>query len=127
QAGTPVTLRLRTFHNDVTAVKLRLYDLNANGQKLLPMSLAASDVSCYQAGLESETCDFWSVTLPNAAPNNLWYRFIVTDGNDTDYYADNTGALDGGLGSASDDPVDNSFALMFYKPGFTAPAWAKGA
>ncbi len=24
-AGTPVTLRLRTFHNDVTAVKLRLY------------------------------------------------------------------------------------------------------
>ena len=29
-AGTPVTLRFRTFHNDVTGVKLRVYDLNAN-------------------------------------------------------------------------------------------------
>ena len=28
-AGTPVTLRLRTYHNDVTGVNLRLYDLNA--------------------------------------------------------------------------------------------------
>ena len=25
-----------------------------------------------------------------AAPDNLWYRFIVTDGTDTDYYADDT-------------------------------------
>jgi glycosidase len=57
----------------------------------------------------------------------LWYRFIVTDGSDTDYYADNTPALDGGLGATSDDSVDNSYALMFYDPTFSAPAWAKGA
>jgi glycosidase len=126
-AGTPVTLRLRTFHNDVTAVTLRLYDLELNGQRLLPMSLAASDVSCYQADLEDASCDFWAVTLSNAAENNLWYRFIVTDGSDIDYYADNTGALDGGLGATTDDPVDNSFALMVYAPGFQAPAWARKA
>lgn len=126
-AGTPVTLRLRTFHNDVTAVTLRVYDLNANGQSLYPMQPAATDVSCYQAGLEDRTCDFWAVTLPNAAPDNLWYRFIITDGSDTDYYADNTPALDGGLGAVTDDMVDQSYALMVYDPSFTAPAWAKDA
>jgi hypothetical protein len=32
-AGTPVTIRLRTFHNDVTSVRLRVYDLNASAQR----------------------------------------------------------------------------------------------
>ncbi len=126
-SGTSVKLRFRTFHNDVTGVKLRVYDLNSNSQKIYPMLPAAEDVSCYQAGLESRTCDFWQATLSESMPNNLWYRFIVTDGSDTDYYADNTPALDGGLGSASDDAVDNSYALMFYDPAFSAPMWAAGA
>ena len=126
-AGTPVLIRFRTFHNDVTGVSLRVYDLNAGGQRFIKMTPAATDVSCYQTGLESETCDFWQATLNEAQPNNLWYRFIVTDGTDTDYYADNTGALDGGFGATSDDPVDNSYALMFYQPGFSAPTWAKSA
>ena len=84
-------------------------------------------MSCYEAGLENDTCDFWAVTLPNAGPDNLWYRFIVTDGTDTDYYADNTAALDGGLGAPTDEAVDTSYALMVYKPGFSAPEWAKNA
>ncbi|MGE5156270.1 MAG: alpha-amylase family glycosyl hydrolase, partial [Betaproteobacteria bacterium] len=77
-----------------------------------------------------KTCDFWQVTLPpsiSSQPDNLWYRFIVTDGTDTDYYADDTPALDGGLGAATDDAVDQSWALMQYVPTFTAPAWAKDA
>ncbi|MFN8595929.1 MAG: alpha-amylase family glycosyl hydrolase [Anaerolineae bacterium] len=126
-AGTPVTLRFRTFHNDVTSVKVRVYDLNAGAQQILPMVPAATNVSCYQAGLESETCDFWAVTLPNATPDNYWYRFIIADGTRTVYYADNTAALDGGLGSPSNDPIDNSFALMVYDPAFTAPEWASHA
>ncbi|HEX9386342.1 MAG TPA: alpha-amylase family glycosyl hydrolase [Anaerolineales bacterium] len=126
-AETPVLIRFRTFHNDVTGVSLRVYDLNAGGQKIVRMTPAARDVSCYQAGLESETCDYWQATLNEATPNNLWYRFIVTDGSDTDYYADNTSALDGGLGATSDDPIDNSYALMFYQSGFSAPAWAESA
>ncbi len=126
-AGTDVRIRFRTFHNDVTGVSLRLYDLNANGQKIVPMTLAAEDVSCYQAGLEQSSCDFWEATIHQTTPNNFWYRFIVTDGTDTDYYADNTSALDGGLGSATDDAVDNSYALMFYDPDFRAPAWAASA
>lgn len=126
-AGMPVILRLRTFHNDVTDVRLRVFDLNAGSQRFYAMRLAASDVSCYQAGLETRTCDFWQVVLPAAEPNNLWYRFVVTDGMDTDYYADDTNALDGGLGAVSDEVVDNSYALMIYDPGFSTPVWAKNA
>jgi glycosidase/fibronectin type 3 domain-containing protein len=126
-AGTPVTIRFRTFHNDVTAVALRVYDINANGQRIVKMTPAATDVSCYQPGLEQFTCDFWQATLIEGAPNNLWYRFIISDGSDTDYYADNTPALDGGLGATTDDAVDQSYALMVYDPAFAAPAWAKSA
>lgn len=124
-AGTPVTIRLRTFHNDVTSVRLRVYDINAGGQTLVPMLPAATDVACFQAGLESETCDFWAATLPNAAANNLWYRFIVTDGTKTAYYADDTPALDGGLGEPTDTPIDQSYALTVYDPTFTSPAWTR--
>ncbi len=126
-AGTPVTIRFRTFHDDVTGVNLRVYSLNANGQTVIPMTLAASDVSCYQDGLENSTCDYWAATLPNTEPNNFWYRFFVTDGSDTDYYDDNTSALDGGLGAPTDDQEDHSFALMVYEPDFVSPNWAKDA
>jgi glycosidase/fibronectin type 3 domain-containing protein len=122
-----VLIRFRTFHNDVTGVSLRVFDLNVNAQQVLPMTLAAEDVSCYEAAYASFSCDFWQVTLDEADPNNLWYRFIVTDGSDTDYYADNTPALDGGLGAPSEDAVDQSYALMFHTPGFSAPDWAAGA
>lgn len=125
-AGTPVTLRLRTYHNDVTDVKLRLYDLNASAQQILPMVKVADDVDCYQPGL-AYSCDFWAITLPDQLVDNYWYRFIVTDGSNTVYYADNTPALDGGLGSVSNDVVDNSYALMVYDPAFTAPTWASSA
>ena len=125
-AGQPVKLRFRTYHNDVTMVTARIYDLNANSQQLLPMQPVATDVDCYQAGLPY-TCDFWEVILNNTSPNNLWYRFFVTDGSKTVYYADDTAALDGGLGSPSDQVVDNSYALMVYDPAFSAPAWAEDA
>ncbi len=127
-AGTPVTLRLRTFADDVTAAKVRFYSVDRAGQQIVPMTVAAHGVSCYDPALVSDTCDFWETTLPAGfGEDNLWYRFIVTDGTDTDYYNDDTAALDGGLGSMTDDPVDNSWALMLYDPTFTAPAWAKDA
>lgn len=126
-AGTPVTIRFRTFHDDVTGVQLRVYDVDSGTQSFLLMTPAATDVSCYQSGLETQSCDFWAVTLPNATPANIWYRFVVTDGTDADYYADNTAALDGGVGATSDDPIDQSYALMVYNPGFTSPNWAANA
>jgi len=128
--GTNVKIRFRTFHADVTGVKVRFYSVDRNGQQIVPMTRAAVDVGCYEPGLESETCDFWSVTLPDdivADPDVLWYRFIVTDGTDTDYYADNTAALDGGLGAPSDAAIDRSWALSVTADEFTTPSWAKNA
>ncbi len=127
-AGTPVTLRFRTFHDDVTGVKVRFYSVDKNGQQIVAMRRVASGVDCYQADLAGKACDFWQTTLPGSwGSDNLWYRFIVTDGTDTDYYGDDTAALDGGLGAPSDDAIDRSWALMLYEPGFQAPAWAKNA
>jgi glycosidase len=126
-AGTPVTLRFRTFHDDVTSVKLRLYDVNAGAQQIVNMTRAASDVSCYQESLAAESCDFWQYAVANASPDNLWYRFIVADGSKTAYYGDDTSALDGGLGQPTDAQVDQSWALMAYAPSFAAPGWAKDA
>lgn len=125
--GTPVIIRFRTFHNDVTAVTLRVYSVDNGAQSLIAMSPAATDVDCYQEGLEDFTCDFWAATLSNADADNLWYRFLVTDGTKTVYYADNTPALDGGLGATSDNAIDTSWALMIHEPGFESPAWARDA
>ncbi len=124
-AGTPVTLRLRTYHDDVSSVKLRLYSVNAGAAQLLPMTKVASGVSCYQQ--TAYTCDYWAYQVSSATPDNLWYRFLVTDGTKTVYYADNTPALDGGLGAVTAGPVDQSYALMFSVPGFSSPAWARDA
>ncbi|MBZ5547950.1 MAG: alpha-glucosidase C-terminal domain-containing protein [Acidobacteriia bacterium] len=126
-AGTAVKIRFRTYHDDVTGVMLRNYDVNAAAEQLIPMQIAASDVPCYQDGLGSHTCDYWETTVKSDVPNNFWYRFIVSDGSDTAYYADNTPALDGGLGSASASVADNSYALMFYDPAFKSASWAKNA
>jgi glycosidase len=127
-AGTPITLRLRTFHNDVTGVSVRWYSLERAGQQVVPMGVAASGVDCYEEALAEDLCDFWELTLPaDWGEDNLWYRFIVTDGTDTDFYADDTPALDGGIGGASDEVVDQSWALMLHTPGFEAPEWAADA
>jgi glycosidase len=123
-AGTTVQLRFRTFHDDIESVKLRLFSVNAGEEQLIPMLRAADDVSCYEAALSDSTCDFWQATLGNAEPDNLWYRFIVSDGTATAYYADDTPALDGGVGAASAELVDNSYALTVYVPDFAVPAWA---
>ncbi|MGH3071233.1 MAG: alpha-amylase family glycosyl hydrolase [Gaiellaceae bacterium] len=124
-AGTPVKLRLRTWHGDVTGVSARIFDVNAAAQRIEPMAFAAEGVSCYDGS--SRLCDFYELTLANAEADNLWYRFVVSDGSDTDYYADDTAALDGGLGQTSDDPVDRSWALTVHEPGFAAPGWASSA
>jgi glycosidase/fibronectin type 3 domain-containing protein len=126
-AGTKVKIRFRTFHDDVTEVLLRLYDVNAGAERFESMQIVASNVPCYQDGIGNTPCDYWEAEVTSPVPNNYWYRFVVTDGSKTAYYADNTPALDGGVGSPSDNIVDNSYALMFYDPAFKSPTWARDA
>jgi glycosidase len=122
-AGTPVMLRFRTLHDDVTSVVARVYSVNAGDDQQLPMERVATGVSCYDDELSAQTCDFWQTTLGNDAPDNLWYRFIVQDGDAKLFYADNTPALDGGMGAPSDVVIDQSWALTVYEPDFVAPSW----
>jgi len=125
--GTPVTVRFRTFHDDVTAVTLRDYSVADGGQQLVSMKRAASGVSCYQGSLADETCDYWQATLPDAKTDVQWFRFIVTDGTKSVFYEDDTAALDGGLGAPTDTSNDRSWALTTYEPSFTTPDWARKA
>jgi glycosidase len=119
--GTPVILRFRTYHNDVDEVTARIWDTAANGQTLYPMQLVA-----YQPG-DPYGYDYWQVTLPaRNYPTVLWYRFIVRDGTDVDYYEDD-GLFDGGWGAAYDDSPDYSFQIDVYLPDFTTPDWMKNA
>ncbi|MGA4508835.1 alpha-amylase family glycosyl hydrolase [Propionibacteriaceae bacterium G1746] len=123
--GTAVTIRFRTFQNDVTSVDLRLYSVADGRERVVAMTRAATGVSCYEPRLAASSCDYWEHTLPaDHQADNLWYRFIIKDGAKTVYYADDTAALDGGPGRPSDTVVDNSWALMLHVPGFTSPAWA---
>jgi glycosidase len=126
-AGTPLTLRFRTFHDDVTGVTLRDYSVQRSAQNLIAMKRVASGVSCDQASIAAETCDFWQATLPDTQSDIHWYRFIATDGTSTAYYGDDTAALDGGAGATTADPRDWSYALTVYDPSFTTPAWARDA
>lgn len=124
-AGTAVTIRFRTFHQDVTSVDLRLYSVAQGRESVVAMTREATNVSCYDPALTTATCDYWAHTLPADHPaDNLWYRFIVKDGPRTVYYADDTAALDGGSGQPSDTVVDQTWALMLHVPGFTSPSWA---
>ena len=115
--GTDVTLRFRTYANDVTAVKVRVWDTAAAAQTIHSMTKVAT--------MPGETFDYdiWEVNL--SAPDALtilYYRFIVTDGSDTDYYEDHA-LYDGGLGQPLDESADRSWQIDVYDPDFTVPEW----
>jgi glycosidase/fibronectin type 3 domain-containing protein len=119
--GTPVTLRLRTFHNDVTEVSVRVWSTAAGAQSFYPMELVATtDDPPYGY-------DYWQVILPaQEEPTILWYRFIVRDGSDEDFYEDDD-LFDGGWGTTYDDSPDYSFQIDVYQPDFETPEWMKNA
>jgi hypothetical protein len=119
--GTPVTIRFRTFHKDVTDVTLRVWSTAAGAQTLYPMELVATTEGAPYG------YDWWQATLPAQDDLTiLYYRFIVRDGSDEDFYEDDD-LFDGGWGMAYDDSPDNSFQIDVYDPGFETPDWMKNA
>ncbi len=118
---TPVTLRFRTYAGDVTEVKARVWDNTLGTQSFYPMTQVAT--------LPGDPFDYavWQVELD--APDYetiLYYRFLVTDGSDTDYYEDDD-LFDGGLGQAYNDSPDYSYQIDVYDPAFDTPDWFKNA
>ena len=75
--GEEVILRFRTYHNDVTGVRARVWDEVAQAQFFLNLELVAADVSCYDAAQPDETCDFWQASLTPSAPTTYYYRLSL--------------------------------------------------
>jgi glycosidase len=121
--NTPVTLRFRTYHNDVTNVTIRLYDTAVGHEDREPMTLAARNVDCYAAGLPpGSTCDYWQFTYTPTALGTVYYRFIITDGTSTAYYSDNAPRY-GGVGQATPTEADNGFRLNVVDSNFPVVGW----
>lgn len=125
-AGNELTLRFRTYHHDVTGVRVRLWDGAAGAQMILKMELAAEDVSCYDAQQAAETCDFWQASYTPIAPTTLYYRFIVNDGSAAAYYDDDA-FQDGGWGEATPELQDTGFVVTVYDPAFNTVEWMQNA
>ncbi|HEX8969752.1 MAG TPA: alpha-amylase family glycosyl hydrolase, partial [Chloroflexota bacterium] len=121
--GTAVMLRLRTYHNDVTGVAIRLYDTAVGHEDREPMALAASNVDCFEPTLAAgSTCDYWQFTYTPQALGTVYYRFIIVDGTATAYYSDNAPRY-GGVGAATPTEVDNGFRLNVVAPNFPVVSW----
>lgn len=87
-----VTIRIRVYENDVTAVKLRVWKSYAASEQIFDMTEENAN----------GTYEWWKVTIP--APNtteNYWYFFQIIDGSDYDCYSDDS-VRDGGVGQMYD-------------------------
>jgi glycosidase/methionine-rich copper-binding protein CopC len=120
--GTPVMLRLRTFHGDVEKVTIRLFDTAVGAEDKQPMTLAARNVDCFDPLLAGSTCDYWQYTYTPKALGTTYYRFIIADGTSTAYYSDNAPRY-GGLGQATPNEADNGFRLNVVDPQFKVIPW----
>ena len=125
--GTQVKLRFRTFHDDVTGVKVRFYDTATSRESIKKMSLEASNTTCFDTKLEQHAnCDWWVATVTPTQLTTLYYRFIVQDGTATAYYADDK-YMNGGWGQATSSMVDNSYDITVYDPAFKPIPWMQNA
>lgn len=124
--NTPVTLRFRTLANDVTGVRVRFYDTSIASEFFRDMTVAAGGVPCDTPELAANTCDYWQTVITPTQRMNLYYRFIVTDGTATAYYADDNFS-DGGWGAATPNMIDYSYAINVVDPNFAVIDWMQNA
>ncbi|MBI5667073.1 MAG: alpha-amylase [Chloroflexi bacterium] len=126
--GTTVTLRLRAAAGNLDSASVRVWNTREEAQTVLPMQVVATTPEGY---------DLWEASLDTGnKPTVLWYRFIVTQGNQTLYYEDDTrqqpGApyqafREGGAGMALAESLDNSFQITVYDPDYYTPEWMRNA
>ena len=111
--GTDVVLRLRTAHNDLTSVQVRVWDGMDEKEFFVPMHVSNS----------TSDYDYWEATISSPSkPDDYYYNFALTDGTDTDWYNDDSN-LDGGTGVMENSLSMNSWGIVFYDPNFVTPAW----
>jgi alpha-glucosidase len=103
--STPITLDIRTFHNDITSANIKYFDTAGNSFHWVPMSFHANDAT--------GTFDIWQGTIP-ANCSIKYYRFQINDGTATAWY--------NALGPSATEPASGDFYIL---PNFTTPSWAK--
>ena len=127
-ASSQVTLRIRTAENDLTAATLRIY---AGSTTDYSMSKMSGDIN--------PTYDWYEATFTvPATPQTIAYKFILTDGTDSDWYIDDYAhnsydhedRYENGTGFMADNGEDaayfaNAFRITVYDPAFTTPAWSQ--
>ncbi len=98
--GSSVTIRIRTFHNDVENVKVRIW---TGEEVIVNMEKENSD----------DTYDYWKATISGPdSESKWWFRFVLQDMDDIDYYQDDWPRV-GGWGAMSDEPTGNDYLIWF--------------
>lgn len=120
-AEADVTLRLRTYQGDVTGAAVRVWDDLLDTESFFPMSRSATITD--PAGLY----EYWEVQFTTPAdPTIWWYKFVITDTPDADWYEDDDNL--GGWGRMLDSSTAyGSFQLTVYDPAFYTPQWMRDA
>lgn len=116
-AGGPLTLRLRAWADDLTGATCKLFYAGVDQQVEVPMQ---------RAGTEGPF-DIWrcAVDALPAGATEVYYRFAVTDGADTDYYDAGHPDDDWTVRGMSDE--DRGFFDFRLYLGLTTPGWSQGA
>lgn len=115
--GDTVTLSLRAKSSDLTGATCQVF-FAPNGQSSVSMSIDPS-------GSNSQF-DLWRCTVPvPAGVSEVYYRFAVTDGSDTDYY--DAGAPGDPWNVRGMQDEERSFFDFRLYAGFSVPEWSKGA
>ncbi len=125
--GTTITLRLRAAAGDLDSASVRVYRSADQSQTLLPMTVTATTPDGY---------DLWEAAVDVGQRATVYYyRFLVTKGDETLYYEDDTrpGGFDyveankGGVGTVYEQSPDLSFQISAYDPDFYTPEWMRNA
>lgn len=116
-AGETVTLSLRAKASDLTGATCQVF-FSPSGQATVPMSV---DASASTADFDMWRC---AVSVP-AGVGEVYYRFAVTDGSDTDYYDAGAPADPWNVRGMQD--AERSFFDFRLYAGFSVPTWSEGA
>ncbi len=108
-SSQPVTVTLRTTHNNLTSANVVVYDLTTGSTTYIPMVNEGSDVN--------GVYDFWQAEIPPTG-DPYYYYFQANDNSSTAYY--------NGYGPSSTAPGTTATSGDFWVvPGFTTPSWAQ--
>lgn len=115
RAGEPLTLSLRAWADDLTAARCVLYYNGIAQQAEAPMQRTPGD-----------PFDHWRCTVQvPAGTTEVYYRFALVDGPDTDWYDAGDAADDWPVRGMSDE--ERAFTDFRLYVDLATPAWSQGA